>query len=334
MLLDRFVAAVAVIVSALAAAGVARAGPPARTSSLGWSRLPGAESCIAPRALAVAVERRLGRAALVPPAQADVAVEGRIERLGNAWRATILLTDGSGGHLGTRELASHAADCRALDDEIALVIALLIDPAAALAPRPPPRPDTGVPLPLPVALPAPSAAPSPTPWRFGLTAGSAAGFGLLPRVAAGFVLRAHLVPPRWPAIVAAAFIWPGNAVTAGSIGADFTLAYGALSVCPGITAFDTVFEACGGVHVGALRVGGLGFPFAYTQEQPVFDLALEGRVRRRLVGPLLVIGGASLVVPLRRDRFVYFDAQGVERDVFQMSRIAGVLDLGLGLELP
>jgi hypothetical protein len=66
----------------------------------------------------------------------------------------------------------------------------------------------------------------------------------------------------------------------------------------------------------------------------VLDVSLEARARRRIVGPLVIAGGAALVVPTRRDRFYYRDAQGVERDVFQMTPVGGVIDLGLGLELP
>ncbi|APR81246.1 Hypothetical protein A7982_06593 [Minicystis rosea] len=337
--LDRLAAALAVVVSASCGAASARAQstaptPPARTSSLGWVRLAGAEPCVPPRALAIAVERRLGRPALVPPAQADVAIEGRIERANDGWRATILLTDGSGAQLGRRELASKARDCRALDDEIALVIALLIDPSAALAPRAPALVDTLVPPPLPAALPPPAPASAPPSWHFGVTAGAALGFGLLPRVGSGIALRAHVVPARWPSIEIGAVVWPGHTITAGPVSAGFTLAYGTLAVCPGLTLAGTLLEACAGVHAGALRVGGFGFALSYQQEQIVIDATVEARVRRRIVGPLLIAGGASMVVPMRRDRFYYLDAQGAERDVFQMSPVAGVLDLGLGVELP
>jgi hypothetical protein len=327
----------AVLAATLLFSVSAGAEPARRTSSLGWTRLPGAEGCVPPRALAQAVERRLGRAVLAPASQADVAVEGHIERAGDGWRATITLTDAAGAPLGRRELGSQAADCRAIDDDLALVIALLIDPTAALAPPPRPPPPVDVPPPLPAALPAPAPPappPSPPAWRFGAAAGAAVGFGLLPRVAVGFAARAHLVPPRWPSIEIGGAVWPGNMESAGGAGATFSLAYGTLAVCPGATAAGVFFSGCVGAQVGVLHVGGLGLPLAYQQDQPVFDVTVEARARRRIVGPLLISGGVGLVVPVRRDRFYYLDAQGTARDVFQMAPLGGVIDVGLGFELP
>src|SRR5262249_39169402 len=49
------------------------------TSSLNWVRLPGSEECITARALATAVEGRLGRAVFVSASQGDLSIEGRVE---------------------------------------------------------------------------------------------------------------------------------------------------------------------------------------------------------------------------------------------------------------
>ena len=130
---------------ALLAAGVMvalapRADAAPRTSSLAWVRMPGAETCIDARALAQAVELRLGRPAFVAPTRGDVAIEARIERLQSpdAWHATITVFDDAGARTGLRELRTDRAECRAIDEELELVIALLIDPSAGLAPPAPP----------------------------------------------------------------------------------------------------------------------------------------------------------------------------------------------------
>ena len=70
----------------LAAALLATAAPSegadrgaARTSSLSWIRLPGAERCVSTQDLARDVEQRLGHPIFVSPSEADVSVEGHIE---------------------------------------------------------------------------------------------------------------------------------------------------------------------------------------------------------------------------------------------------------------
>jgi hypothetical protein len=64
-----------------------------QTSSLSWVELPGAEACGGAAALAKPVEQRLGRAALVSPAQADLSIEGRAEREGDHFRAVLVLAE-------------------------------------------------------------------------------------------------------------------------------------------------------------------------------------------------------------------------------------------------
>ena len=74
-------ARIAVVVAVLATVSAARAA--GSTSSLSWVELAGAEGCGGAPAVAQEVERRLGRHALVSPAQADLSVEGYAERRGN-----------------------------------------------------------------------------------------------------------------------------------------------------------------------------------------------------------------------------------------------------------
>ncbi len=77
----------AVCASLLAPTAAAAQSRPA----LGWVRLPDAESCISPQALATIVEARVGHRVFVAPAVADLAIEARVERLTSpdAWRAVV-----------------------------------------------------------------------------------------------------------------------------------------------------------------------------------------------------------------------------------------------------
>src|ERR1700734_3864403 len=95
--------------------------PAPRTSSLAWVRSEGADACIGNKELAEAVERILGRRVFVSASAADVVVEGRIDRAAGGWKATARISDEHGTLLGSRELASAAEDCRAMDGSIAFV---------------------------------------------------------------------------------------------------------------------------------------------------------------------------------------------------------------------
>jgi hypothetical protein len=331
-----------------AALPVAADPPPPRTSSLAWVRLPGAEACIDMRSLAQAVELRLGRAAFVAPTRGDLAIEARIGPAAGAdgWRATILVVDATGQRVGLRELQSDKPACRAIDDELELVMALLIDPAAALAPPTASAPTLVAPLPVTIAPlpmicpPAPAPAPSPPPpasrWRFGAEAGAIAGLGLLPSgVGVGLQLRAHVAPPRGPSFELGGALWLDRAVRTPHAEPAFSLAYGSLAVCPvDVDVRGSALSACVGAQLGALSVGAAALPSVFHQEQLVFSLTAEARLRRRFLGPLLGSLGLGLAVPTVRDRFYFTDPSGTRHDVFQASPIAALLDLGLGIELP
>jgi hypothetical protein len=340
-MLARVRAAIGVLLAAaLSAPDAARAADPGpRTSSLSWVRLAGAESCAGVRDVADAVERRLGRPVFEAPARADRALEGRIERASpsGGWRAVITLSDEHGVIRGTRELHTDEPDCRALDDSIALALALMIDPDAALSPLPPRAPP---PVPPPPALPpAPRCDPVPPPpppppparpWRAGAQVGFTVGLGMLPRAGAGVAMRLHVVPPRGPAFEVGGTIWIEQTDTpAGKLGATFDLAYGSLSICP-VALGDgaTTFFACAGAQLGSLRAAGIGFDHVLHQEQPIVDVTAEAHVRRALVGPLFAALGLGLVVPTFRYRFDVFDTQDL---LFQPSPVAGTVEAAFGL---
>jgi hypothetical protein len=327
------------LIGAPAGAGASEA---PRTSSLGWVRMPGAEACIGARELALAVELRLGRAALVSPAQAELFIEARVEPAPPGFRARITLSDVRGAVLGTRDLESPDPACRALDEQLALVIALLLDPDAALGPRPPvaPPPPPQVVIErvaVPVVAPAP---PAREPWRESISLGPALVAGLLPKIGVAAFLRGEIVPPRFVPIELGGAVWlnaQADASTAASKGATLSLAYGMLGLCPLVYRTElTTVRGCAEVAVGALRAVGHGFTSsnAAGQEQPVAMGSLAGRVSRRLIGPLEIGVGLGLVVPFTRPRFFYVDAAKNQQELFRIAPVAGVVDASVGLAFP
>lgn len=102
-------------------------------------RIESAPQCIPARALEDRVEAQLGRVVFV--ANPDVLVTLRMQAERDVLSLVIALTLPDGTPLGLRTLRTTGTDCRALDDELALVLALLIDlPEQEIALLIPPEP--------------------------------------------------------------------------------------------------------------------------------------------------------------------------------------------------
>ncbi len=112
----------------------------AQRFSLNWVRQADAESCIASHGLATIVQNAFGPV-FVTPDQAELAIEGQVSRESEgasaAWHARIAVSDRQGSVLGVRELRSSEPSCSTLNAQIVLVIAMAIDPEAALEGLPP-----------------------------------------------------------------------------------------------------------------------------------------------------------------------------------------------------
>ncbi|MBS2013465.1 MAG: hypothetical protein JST00_11285 [Deltaproteobacteria bacterium] len=330
----------------------ARADEPARvgrTSSLAWVRLPGAESCIAAPALAMAVEKKLGRRVFVPPSDAEITVEGTIEWRAEPKRAraTFRVSDRAGKVLGSRSVDEPAASCEKLDDRLAFVVALLIDPEAAMGgdaepAAPAPDPSLTTPLP-PPPTPAPppvdarvAALPSeeaPPPWRWMLGAEFGGAAGLVPDV--GWVVSGSLLvtPPRWPGIRAkgSSFL-PTSRRVEGVALAEIGLVSGELGICPlewrpapfGIT-------LCASGLLGQLDARGQGFPESRGYSTTLGGLAIDAVLELHFTKAVGLTLSPALVVPLSRARLAYEDSAGVRRTIFDMSAVGGSLAIGLSV---
>lgn len=337
-----------VAIGILAASSAARADPP--TASLGWARLDGAEECIGPRDLAQAVEARLHREVFVSPARSRLLIDGRIAPAAapDRWRAVLKLSNDKGVALGARELHSGEESCRALDKQLAFVIAVLIDPETALAPDPPGKPVTppAPPARPPVAVP-PIAAqptprepsilapqPAPEPWRAGVTGAMAFSFGLLPGTAVGAEIRGHVTPPNWPTFEFGGTTWAAATARDGDRSVRFTLADAFVSICPLATPPAILrLSGCAGVRLGTIHTASFGFDGARDGDHAVFSTATRARIDVRIVGPLRGSLGLGLLAPITRYRFSY-RAGEAEGELFKMWPIVAAIDAGLGFEFP
>ncbi|MBK8257205.1 MAG: hypothetical protein IPK82_31595 [Polyangiaceae bacterium] len=328
----------------------------ARRAALSVTRASGAEQCLTSIDLIRSVEGRLGKDVFNMPSMAEMVVEAHLQPTeSNAgFRADLTVVDPQGKILGTRRLERAGDNCRAMDEEISLTVALLIDPEAALNPGPashpppvvvsqvaPPSPSPSPCPPLPPSIPANSPATSPpailTPsrsWQITLLFGAVLGFGILPDVAVGANLRALISPPRIFPFQIGAGVWSPSTASFSEAGAKFFSATATVLGCPlWGTKFGFGYVACAGVEAGAIRAGGFGFPVSLTRDEPLLNGALEGRVVRRLWGALAGSVGVGMTIPFYRHRFYYTDEAGSEREVFLASPVAGQVDLLLGFAL-
>jgi hypothetical protein len=321
-----------------------------RTSALSWVRLAGAEGCIGAPALAEAVEKRLHRRVFVPPSDAEVSVEGTVGPGGpGRFRATFRVADRDGKVLGARTIEEPAKSCGDLDDRIAFVLSLLIDPEAALATpesAPPPVATVGQP-PLeaaPAQVPAPSppprveAPPPPpperrAPWRWLVGVDFGGSVGLVPDV--GWVVsgRALVAPPRWPSLLLEGSSYlPESRRIEGVALVDIGLVTGALGVCPLELRHPPFgFGVCVAGMLGDLSARGQGFPDSrgYSTLLGAAEIELLGELA--FTSWLTMTLAGALVVPLSRATLAYDDAAGTRHTIFEIAPVGASLSVGLAV---
>jgi len=326
-----------------------------RTSALSWVELPGAEGCGGAPAIAKAVEDRLGRHAIVSPAEADLSIEARADRSGHPllWHAVVVLRRADGEILGIRELGSAADDCSELRSAVALATALMIDPDAALAARdsaapesplapPPPAPPAAPPatqiiyqrveVPVPVVTPSP-----PGGWLVEPSAAFALGFGLLPSIAAGVRVGVSVAPPRVWAFEASGGAW-GNQTAPAAQGAlvRFSMADAGLAVCPlrlGERGRPSL-SACAGAEVAFLQSESQGFVAPRSSLDPALNLVALGHLSLPVAAGISVRAGGGIGLAVLRDRFVYEDAMKATQIVSAAPLVTAECDMGLSVSLP
>jgi hypothetical protein len=276
------VALVCSVLTSLPLAAVAQS-----KSALSWVREPGAEGCIGTVELGQRVERLVGPMLVAAP-EGQVSVEGKIAPAQRGFVAEITVSDAAGKVLGTRKLESAPDDCRAIDEKLAFVIAVAIDPNAALAELPgdlsqvedpgaalladlreqPPAPTPAPAPPPPAAKPAsaraqPARAPS-TPVQLRVALEPALGLGNLPSPAAGVLLGVGVAFGDLALWLRGAAWVPQEEIARGDAGVRMGGFGLALAVCPlGLRSDPWSAWLCAGAGadmVSAVPVGFDGTP--------------------------------------------------------------------------
>ncbi|HET7544145.1 MAG TPA: hypothetical protein VFK05_29940 [Polyangiaceae bacterium] len=329
---------------------------PSGAAHLDVEQGPGTEHCLDVQSLSRAVESRLRRRVFRTDVPATLYLKIAFTRDAAGWSLLLTMHDGKGDFLGRRSLVTEAADCSALDESLALVVALLVDspPTEVLVEsepaKAPANPANAPPAPAPAPASAPaSAAPSEAgvlhlpratpaprePWRLQLAAEGAFAIGILPGFAPGLELGFGAKAPRLPEFrLFAGWYAPREQRRAElDAGARFDALYVGLEACPlegglGISQWSL----CAGQSLGRVRVEAFGFDENSTSNHLSYALLARGALQLALGSHWGVRLGARAELPLTRGVFGYGTPAG-EQALFQPSPVAAVLDLGLVVRL-
>jgi hypothetical protein len=292
----------------------------------------GTGACLEARALETAVERRLRRQVFVTKDRADLALRVAFSRSGERFDARIEIASQDGTPRGTRTLST-TAHCSALDDSLALSVALLVDeppdpePVTAATPSNPASSSTPPP-PKRIEIPPEVAAPR-EPWhaRFGVSLEGA--WGILPGIRPALALHLTIVPRTfWPVEVQAEGFWPTDAERNPDSGARFRVLRAGLALCPELVqAPGYTLGVCVGQRLSWITVEGYGFDHDLKEKRLAYALSAAAEGRVRLVGPVSLRAALGLEVPLVRDRFTS-GGRGAS-ELFQPAPLAFFGQIGL-----
>jgi hypothetical protein len=287
--------AAAIAATMLASRAMAQPPVPAR-SALSVDRAPGAEGCISREQLERAVEQRLQRPVFATLERADIVVQAHIERRATGYHTTLRMTTRDGHELGSRELDTRAAHCSALDDSLALVVALMVD-----IPRDEVRKRGDA---TPIEVPRRTYAPR-RPWRMEATASGVIALGLLPGFGIGARLTAAVEPPAfWLTRLSVSGFIPAESTAEGA-GGRFSVLMLGLYTCPVFLDDRPIGgKACFGQELGQYEVEGFGFADNGSATRAYYAPALQGELDFALYGGWFFRVGAGAEIPLVRDRFV------------------------------
>jgi hypothetical protein len=331
------------LASAFAAAQPAAEPAPALLG-LHYERSAGAAQCLAPSALARAVEQRLGRSVFVPAPQADLQARVRAERSARGFRIDVELFDREGHSLGKRHLRTRARHCSALDDSLALVVSLAVDVAASRAAEPPldqqaaaataaqgSAPAAAAPLALetPIEVPASNYAPRAS-WQLAPAVGVLAAGGLLPGWGVGGSFELELRPPAFWALWLRASLWQPRRSGAGQ-GVEVSAQALELGVCPLLFELAGVeSRLCAEQLIGRMAMQGFGFDRDQSGSGASLGLGATGSLRQHF-GEWFISVSGSLLAPLVQRRYFYVD--GGDIVLHEPAPVWALGSVSFGLEL-
>jgi hypothetical protein len=271
--------------------------------ALRLTRAPGAESCIDAGSLAAAVEARLGRTVFTRTEPPAVIIDAQASP---GWHVAIAVRGADGTAIGERVLDDPATNCRALDDALVLVIALIIDPEAAMR--------------------EPSSPQAREPWRVDAGASLLGAAGLLPGAGFGGGVHVGVDPPALPAFEIHGTAWLGDETRDQGRGGRFSLLAAGLAVRVPTWKLETLV----GVELARMAGSGIGFDRVQDASAVIPALAVEPRIVLARAQRVSFSAGLVVWIPLLRPRFT-FEQAGMDVVVYQPAPLAGIAHVSADL---
>jgi hypothetical protein len=163
-------------------------------------------------------------------------------------------------------------------------------------------------------------------------AGTVSG-GILPGTTFGLLAGGQVDIPGFVPLELTGYGWTERDVEVVGGGANFSMFAASLSVCPTMELAPTLRGiGCSGVGAGAMRARGFGFDHVDEGTKPVVHLSASLRLAWTIHGALFGSVGGGIHGALVRPRFVVTEPDASKQDVFQMSAVGGIGELGLGLQ--
>lgn len=338
-----------------------------RGAALNWVRLAGADDCAGPVEMASRIEARLGRRLFVRTPDAIVIVEGQVSAAPDGSRlALIRVSDPNGDVVGERRLNLPAErPCAELDALAELVIAITLRGQGGGIPLParvaaeldalfgdePSELDPASLPTTPARAATPAAreaetqaavdldeAPATTArsTEFGVGAALFGASGLQPRGTFGPEASLRLSFPKLMTLFATfGYGLPQSVAAAGN--SDGSVRYqalvGGLSAClAGYPVLSGQLYLCAQAGFGLLVATGEGFDRGNTtSRQPLAQLALEGRARVPMIGPLGLYLSVRVPVRLARPNVAVITGPEGSGPSFQVDRVG--LEGAFGLDV-
>jgi hypothetical protein len=338
--------------------------------ALNWLRLPGAESCITAAELAARVEERLQRSVFVLAQGSELSFDGYVQaRAAGGFSARLAVSNASGAVLGSRELESPDASCRALDDALVLITALTLFPGdfglqggipldaetnerlqalfgdepSELDPATLPPPATALAAIEPQASGAPQeAAPQrepssdPARARIAIEAAPVAAFGVLPGIALGVSAELTVrLNDLWPlrAGIAHFFERDQRATQLATGTGHFERSELSLFACPYAPDEPWALELCVGTAFGLLSVRSDGFADGGIEaSDPVLDVGGSAGLRVLFADTLVARASVTALLPLVQQSYEYQALDASTAQLFRTAQAGVRMQIGIGAQ--
>jgi hypothetical protein len=354
---------IAAIVAGIAMAATTRVAAqtkPPKLVALDWEAGPGTEGCITAEQLKEAVEGQLERGVFTFVGEATpetTHIHVRLERSpdGQTFHAVAsveIATDPSDAaaagptNTSTRELDSTGADCRTLDQPLALVVSVMAgSEVIGASQEPQSEPESSRPSSAqsdaerdepsgPILTVHEHRTPS-EPWNLAVDFAPALGLGLLPSVGAGIQVGGMALPPSFPALRAQAVGWlPENEELAPQASVSFTMAYAGAALCPALySSAAALLHVCLGGDLGVLRAESKGLVRSRTTTDffPLVDGSVRGALR--IAAQWQAVASVAVLFPTSPDRFVYELPGGGQRQIHDIDSVSMTAALGVAFTL-